>query len=171
MPVKKIVRKGRSIVHNGHKIIFVGESLKKIKPDKFGIDDIAQQVVGAFIFSAPFAVTEEVWNLARVLTPLRLVFMIFFTFLVSTLIIYKTKFQKVAKESIGGDIDTKIIGKTYIPKRLVSLFMISYLSAFLILWMFGIIWGQITELHWIIKLIILVSFFSSIGAATADILK
>ena len=169
MKAKKSPENGNA-VHNG-KIYLVASRLKSIRPDRFGFDDMAQQIVGAFVLSAPFAVTEEVWRLANALTPLRAGFLVFFTFFVSTLIIYYTKFQKVAKESIGGDIDTLIVGKTYIPKRLVSLFIISYSSTVFILWMFGVIWGQITDLYWIFKLVILVSFFSSIGAATADMLR
>ena len=30
----------------------------------FGLDDLVQQIVGGIILSAPFVVTEEVWNLA-----------------------------------------------------------------------------------------------------------
>jgi uncharacterized membrane protein len=62
------------------------------------------------------------------------------------------------------------IGKKYIPKRLVSLFTISYCTVFFTLWTFGVI-GMITDLYHILKLVIFISFFASIGAATADILR
>ena len=148
---------GRSIVTS------LKNRMGRIKPEKFGWDDVAQQIIGACLFSAPFAVTEEVWNLAYNLSPIRIAFIMGVTVFVSSLIFYYTKFQKVAME-------TEEIGPIHIPRRLLSLLLISYSAAFLILWMFGII-DQISDPIWIIKLVIFVSFFSSIGAATADILK
>jgi len=129
--------------------------------DRFELQDLAQQVVGAFIFSAPFAVTEEVWNLANALTPFRFVMIICLTVFISALIFYYTKFQKVAMENISN---------FHIPKRLLSLFIVSYSAAFLVLWMFGVI-GQVTDPYWITKLVVFVGFFSSLGAAAADILR
>ncbi len=154
MVVKRIMRKRKGIIS------LVRRSSKL---ERFGFDDLAQQVVGAFLFSAPFSVTEEVWRLANNLTPFRVALIIFFTVFVSTLIIYYTKFQRVAKEDIGKPY-------IHIPKRLVSLFIVSYSCAFFVLWLFGVI-GYITDPYWIFKLVVFVSFFSSLGAATADILK
>lgn len=149
---------------NGHSLVSTLKSrMTKIKPERFGRDDVAQQIIGAFLFSAPFAVTEEVWYLALNLSPIRIIILMAITVIVSTLIFYYTKFQKVAME-------TEEIGPIHIPTRLLSLLIISYGAAFLILWMFGVV-GQITDPVWILKLVIFVSFFSSIGAATADILK
>lgn len=156
MSMKKIIKLRNE---NG---ISLAESIKKIKPDKFGFDDVAQQVVGAFLLAAPFSVTEEVWTLAKNLTPLRLVLIVFFTIFITTLIIYYTRFQKVTIEGIG---------KLSIPRRLISLFLISYSTSFFILWVFGIIGTEIKDMYWSFKLVILVSFFSSLGAATADIIK
>jgi uncharacterized membrane protein len=113
------------------------------RPDRFSFDDLAQQIVGAFLFSAPFAVTEEVWNLANSLTLERIIFIFFFTVLISTLIVYYTKFQKVAKETIA---------HTSIPKRLVSIILVSYFSVTLLLWMFGVI-GYITDSFWVLKIV------------------
>jgi len=154
MVVKGVTRKRKGVI-----------SLVKrsTKLERFGLDDLAQQVVGAFILSAPFSVTEEVWNLANNLSFFRVVILIFFTVFVSTLIIYYTKFQRVAKEDIGKPY-------VHIPKRLVSLFIVSYSCAFFVLWLFGVI-GYITDPYWIFKLVVFVSFFSSLGAATADILR
>ncbi|MFH1978267.1 MAG: DUF2391 family protein [Candidatus Aenigmatarchaeota archaeon] len=131
------------------------------KPDRFSLDDVAQQIVGAFLFAAPFSVTEEVWNLANSLDPLRLGVIIFAMIFVSTLIIFYTKFQRIARENIG---------HTSVPKRLVSVILVAYIVVTSLLWMFGVI-GQITDPVWIIKLVIFISFFSSIGASAADIIK
>lgn len=131
------------------------------KPDKFNFNDLAQQIVGAFLFAAPFSVTEEVWNLASTLTIERTIFIFAFTIFISAMIIFYTKFQKVAKETIA---------HTSIPKRLVSVILVSYLSVTLLLWMLGVI-GHITDLFWILKLVVFVSFFASIGASALDIIK
>jgi uncharacterized membrane protein len=142
-----------------------------IKPEIFGWDDVAQQIFGAILFSAPFVITEEVWKLSKALDPLRIFLIVLFTVFISANIIYYTKFQKVAKESIGGEFEAPVLGRAYIPKRLVSLLLISYATTFSVLWIFGIVGTQITDPLWISKLVVFTSFFASIGAATADIIK
>ena len=143
---------------------------QRIRPEEFGLDDVAQQIFGAVILATPLSVTEEVWTLAKELDPLRLVMFVILSIIVVTIIIYYTKFQRVAKEAIGGEFDTFIAGKTYIPKRLVSLFLISYSITWFILWLFGIM-NHVADPAWSFKIFIFVSFFASAGAATADILK
>ena len=159
MPGKRVVKKG--IVKKANGVISsVRNSIQK--PERFGFDDFSQQIVGAFLFSAPFSVTEEVWGLANALTPIKMVILVFFTVLLSTIIIYYTRFQKVAREDINLFI--------HVPKRLISLFIVSYSATFFILWLFGVI-GQITDPFWILQLVVFVGFFASIGAAAVDILK
>ena len=143
---------------------------QRIRPEKFGLDDVAQQIFGAVLLATPLSVTEEVWTLAKELDPIRLVVFVMLSVVVVSIIIYYTKFQRVAKESIGGEFDTYIAGKTYIPKRLVSLFLISYGVTWFILWLFGIM-NHVADPAWVFKIFIFVSFFASMGAATADILK
>ena len=130
----------------------------KIKPEKFGLDDVAQQIFGAVLFSIPLSVTEEVWTLAGELTSIKLIVFILLSIGLSALIIYYTKFQKVAKEPIGGEIDTHIMGKTYVPRRLVSVFLIAYAVSFFILWLFGVM-DHIGNAYWSLKIVIFVSFF------------
>ena len=135
----------------------------RIRPDRFGWKDIAQQLSGAFILSAPFTVTEEVWRLAYDLTPIRMAFLVFITFLAATMILYYSKYQKLAMEEVSEYIP--------IPRRLVSLFMISYGVAFIMLWTFGVIGVEITDTIWSFKLVLFVGFFSSVGAAAADVIR
>jgi uncharacterized membrane protein len=135
----------------------------KIRPKKFGWEDVAQQFVGAFLLSAPFIVTEEVWNLANQLTPMRAVFLVTITMIASTLILYYSKYQKIAVEEVSEHIP--------VPRRLVVLFMISYGVAFLMLWTIGVIGVVITDPVWITKLVVFVGFFASVGAAAADVLR
>jgi len=151
-----------SMVQQG-RINSVGKSIsKRVRADKYGWDDVAQQIVGAFILSAPISVTQEVWQLAQNLDALRLSIIIFMTVLVTSLILYYTRFQKLEMEEVGD---------TPIPKRLFFLFIISYGVTACVLWVLGIIGIEIVDPYWSIRLIVLVGFFSSIGAAAADILK
>ena len=48
--------------------------------------------------------------------------------------------------------------------------MIAYSVSFFILWLFGVI-DHISNAYWSFKIVVFVSFFASIGAATVDILK
>jgi uncharacterized membrane protein len=91
----------------------------KLKPDKFAFDDLAQQIVGAIIISSPLAVTEEVWMLSNQLNLFRLFFIFLITLGFDILLIYFTKYQNVEKESIF----------KFIPLRLLSLLIVSYLAA------------------------------------------
>lgn len=143
---------------------------RKMKPEKFEFDDVAQQIFGSVVLATPLSVTEEVWTLARELDPIRLIVFILLSIVIVAIILYYTKFQKVAKESIGGEFDTYIAGKTYIPKRIVSLFLVSYGMTWFVLWLFGIT-SHVADPVWSFKIFIFVSFFASIGAATADILR
>lgn len=133
----------------------------KITPDKFSFDDIAQQIVGAVILSAPLAVTEEVWNLSASLDFSRIILIIFVTIIFDILLIYYTKYQAVEKESLFN----------LVPTRLLSLLLVSYLVATVILYLFGVIGGQINSLEPMLKLVIFIGLFSNIGAAAADMLR
>ena len=133
----------------------------KLKPDNFGFDDIAQQIVGAIIISSPLAVTEEVWMLAGSLDLTRLLMIIAITIVFDILLIYYTKYQSVEKENVF----------KFIPLRLISLLFISYFIAGIILILFGVIGGQINSVLWAGKLILFVGLFANIGAGAADMLK
>lgn len=136
-------------------------SIIRTLADKFGWDDFAQQIVGAVILSAPFAVTEEVWNLARNLTTSRIFLIIVLTILFDILLLYHTKFQKMEHKKIVAGI----------PLRLISLLFVTYAVSALILSLFGILGGQIIAPMWEIKIIIFVGLFANIGACTADLIR
>ena len=139
--------------------------LKKISaqllPSEFNFNDVAQQIVGAIILSSPLAVTEEVWNLAKELDPARIMVIIGITLLFDILLIYYTAYRK--------EKEKKIIN--LIPARLLSMILISYLTATTILYVFGVIGIYITDLDWAIRLVIFVGLFANVGAGTADIIR
>ncbi|HJN56928.1 MAG: DUF2391 family protein [Candidatus Woesearchaeota archaeon] len=131
-----------------------------VLPNKFAFKDIAQQIVGATILSAPFAVTEEVWNLARNLDQLHIIALISITVLFDVLLFYYTKYQGTESK------------KTLIfPLRIISLITVTYVTSAVVLSIFGVIGGQIQDPFWAMKLIVMVGLFANIGAGTADLIK
>ena len=131
----------------------------KVIPDKFAFKDIAQQVVGATILSAPFAVTEEVWNLANNLNATNIVALVFITILFDILLFNYTKYQNLENKRL------------MLPIRITSLIFVTYVTSGIVLSIFGVIGGQIQDSIWAMKLIVMVGLFANIGASTADLIK
>jgi uncharacterized membrane protein len=148
----KTVTKGKS---------FVSKVATTVLPDKFAFKDIAQQIVGAAILSAPFAVTEEVWNLANNLDIGHIIALIIVTLTFDILLFYYTKYQK---------IEGRKFLKAF-PARILSIIIVTYTTSFLILTVLGVIGGQVVSPIWAVKLIVLVGLFANIGAGTADLIR
>ena len=132
----------------------------KVLPDKFASKDIAQQIVGATILSSPFAVTEEVWNLARNLTTINIVALIAITVLFDILLFHYTKYQKTENKRF-----------LELPKRIISLLIVTYAASAIVLSVFGVIGGHIQDSLWAMKLVVMVGLFANIGAGTADLIR
>lgn len=145
--MRKAFLKGKSIV-------------SKVIPEKFAFDDLAQQIVGATILSVPFAVTEEVWNLAKNLNTTNIIALIALTILFDILLFYYTKYQKVEDKRIF-----------MFPIRIASLIAVTYITSAVVLTVFGVIGGQIQDPAWAMRLIVMVGLFANIGAGTADLIK
>ena len=148
-----------------HKALFKGKRLfskvaTTVLPDKFAFKDIAQQIVGATILSAPFAVTEEVWNLAKNLDLIHIIALIFITVMFDVLLFYYTRYQS---------IETKRI--LMFPLRIISLIAVTYVTSAIVLSVFGVIGGKIQDPLWAMKLIVMVGLFANIGAGTADLIR
>jgi len=150
--VKEIKKSQQSLLRN---------LSSRFMPEKYEFDDLAQQIVGAIILSTPLAVTQEVWMLSQALDIFRIAAILLITIVFNILLIYYTKYQIVKKEKI----------LSFLPLRLSSQLTVAYISAALILWVFGVIGGQVIEPFNIAKLIIFVGLFANIGAGTADMLK
>ncbi len=132
-----------------------------IHPDKFAWDDLAQQIVGAMVLSAPIAVTEEVWRLSAGLDIARLLAILGVTILFNILLLYYTKYQLVESERIFG----------IIPTRLSSQLLVSYSTAAVMLYLMGVLGGVVTGVGDSIQLVVFVGLFANIGAGAADLLK
>jgi len=138
---------------------FFSKVATKVIPDKFAFKDIAQQVVGATILSAPFAVTEEVWNLANNLNAINIVALVFITILFDILLFNYTKYQNLENKRL------------MLPIRITSLILVTYVTSGIVLSIFGVIGGQIQDSIWAMKLIVMVGLFANIGASTADLIR
>ena len=131
-----------------------------VLPDKFAFKDIAQQIVGATILSAPFAVTEEVWNLARELNLTNIIFIISLTILFDILLFHYTKYQKYLENK-----------RLMLPIRIMSLIVVTYVTSGIVLSVFGVIGGTVQDTLWAMKLVVMVGLFANIGAGTADLIR
>jgi uncharacterized membrane protein len=125
----------------------------------FGRDDLAQQIVGGFILSAPFVVTEEVWSLAASMSQAQAAI----TVCIALSIGYGTLYR--ADNDRDPDEELSIVG---IPLRFVSLVLISYLSVTILAFVFNApaTFGATTAST--AKAISIGAIFSVVGAATAD---
>jgi uncharacterized membrane protein len=130
-----------------------------VLPSKFSSKDIAQQIIGATILSAPFAVTEEVWNLANNLNATHIAALFFMTIVFDVLLFNYTKYQSYEKKKFS------------LPLRIISLIAVTYVISGIVLSVFGVIGGQIHDSVWAMKLIVMVGLFANIGASTADLIK
>ena len=125
----------------------------------FGSDDLAQQIVGGFILSAPFVVTEEVWSLAASMNDSRWAA----TVLLALAIGYGTLYRAV--DDRDADEEASIAG---LPLRFVSLVFISYLSVTTLAVLFAAPETFGATRATTAKAVSIGAIFSVVGAATAD---
>ncbi len=125
---------------------------------RFGIDDVAQQIVGGFILSAPFVVTEEVWTLAASMNGLQTAITIFMVLAIG----YGTLYRAEDREA---DTERAIAG---VPLRFLSLLIISYTSVIILAFVFDAPATFGATPFTTFKAICIGAIFSVVGAATAD---
>ncbi|MFB6146279.1 MAG: DUF2391 family protein [Halobacteriaceae archaeon] len=125
----------------------------------FGVDDVAQQIVGGFILSAPFVVTEEVWALAAAMTWLQWAVTVFMVVAIGYGTLYRADDERDAEreESVAG-----------LPLRFVSLLLISYLSVATLAFVFSAPTTFGATPGTTLKAVSIGAVFSVVGAATAD---
>jgi uncharacterized membrane protein len=126
---------------------------------RFGISDVAQQIVGGFLLSAPFVVTEEVWLLAAAMSWVQTGITIFMVFAIG----YGTLYQADADRDPDAEAD---VGG--VPLRFVSLVTISYVSVATLAFVFSAPETFGATPMTTIKAISIGAMFSVVGAATAD---
>ncbi len=124
----------------------------------FGIDDVVQQLVGGFLLSGPFVVTEEVWKLGASMG----VFHFIGALLIIVIIGYAGLFRAEGREE---EKEKSLFG---VPLRFISLLIISFASVSIMAFLFtaptvfsATVWATIKALS-------IAGIFSMIGALTAD---
>jgi uncharacterized membrane protein len=125
---------------------------------RFGTDDLAQQIVGGFLLSAPFVVTEEVWALAASMSLLQWAITVFIVFAIG----YGTLFQAEERDA---DREVEVAG---VPLRFVSLMLVSYGSVTVLAFVFDAPDAFGATPLTTAKAISIGAVFSVVGAATAD---
>lgn len=127
----------------------------------FGLDDVAQQVVGGFILSAPFVVTEEVWSLAATMNQVQWAITVLMVLGVGYGTLYRATGDRdpAQERAIAG-----------VPLRFVSLILISYLSVSMLAFVFNAPETFEATTETTLKAISIGAIFGVVGAATADTL-
>jgi uncharacterized membrane protein len=125
----------------------------------FGLDDLAQQVVGGVVLSAPFIVTEEVWDLAASMNWIQWLITVLIVFIIGYGALYRADTER------DPDLEESIAG---LPIRFVSLILISSLSATMLAFLFDAPTTFGATPWSTTKAISVGAIFSVVGAATAD---
>ncbi|MFB6136370.1 MAG: DUF2391 family protein [Halobacteriaceae archaeon] len=125
----------------------------------FGVDDLAQQVVGGFVLSAPFVVTEEVWTLAAEMDVVQWATTVALVFAIGYGALYRADDERdaEAEETVAG-----------LPLRFVSLILVSYSSVAVLAFVFDAPATFDATPFTTAKAVSIGAMFSVVGAATAD---
>ncbi|MCA6214236.1 DUF2391 family protein [Thermococcus bergensis] len=133
---------------------------RKNRPDKLGWDDVVQEIIGAITFSIPFLFTEEIWEIAKTIEIWRTLAIFLMTLFVAYLFISKSKLSNIEKEEWHR-----------IPKRLLTVTTVSYMTSVLLIYIYGINNIANLSLGQYISATIIVSTFAVIGAIAVDLVK
>ena len=130
------------------------------KPDSLGWDDIAQEIVGAVTFALPFLFTGEVWETAKDISIERSVLIFSFTMLLAYLFLTRSMLGNIKREEVF-----------HIPKRLITVAVISYaISAFMI-YVYGINAIADFTAEQYLNATVIISTFAVIGAIAVDMVR
>lgn len=130
---------------------------------KFGVEDLAQQVVGGFLFAGPFVVTEEVWNLAKAMSWVQAAATVGLVFAIG----FGALYQADEDRDVESEAENGAAG---VPHRFVSLMVVSYASVLLLAVAFSAtdVFTDAAPVATTFKAVSIGSVFSVVGAATAD---
>jgi uncharacterized membrane protein len=125
----------------------------------FGLDDMAQQIVGGFVLSAPFVVTGEVWDLAAGMNWIQWAITVVMVVSIGYGALYRAAQQHDAgrEESFAG-----------LPVRFISLVLVSYLSVTILTFVFAAPATFGASHATTLKAVSIGAIFAVVGAATAD---
>ncbi len=133
---------------------------KKREPDALGWDDVTQEIIGAVTFALPFLFTGEIWDVAKVISLERSIAIFLLTIFLAYLFIVQSKIGNLKREELF-----------HIPKRLISVSVISYLISAVLIYLYGInVVAHFTFLQYL-NATVIISAFAIIGAIAVDMVK
>lgn len=160
---REVVRIGKHL----NEIITVKDSAgnllhKVTKPVMFEVypRDIMQLIVGAVLLSTPVALTEEVWQLGKVLPMQKIVLLALLSITFTSLFVYYNFYRQNLKDHLSEFI-----------KRIVLIYVVSLCISFIVLHLFHQAPIGGADLIVTIKRMVIVAFPASMSAAVADMLK
>ncbi|MDG5778539.1 DUF2391 family protein [Haloarculaceae archaeon H-GB2-1] len=125
---------------------------------RFGIDDVAQQVVGGVLLSAPFVVTEEVWTLASSMSWVQTGLVVALTLGIGYGALFQAEDRNTKREEdVGG-----------VPARYLSLLVVAYGAVATLTFLLDAPDAFEATMATTVKAIAIGAIFSVVGAATAD---
>lgn len=135
---------------------------KVIKPVMFEVypRDVMQLIVGATLLSTPVALTEEVWQLGKVLPMEKIFLLALLSMTFTSLFVYYNFYRNNIKDHFLEFI-----------KRIVLVYVISLTISFIVLHLFH--QAPLGGPSWIVTLkrMVIVAFPASMSAAVADMIK
>ncbi|WP_054840988.1 DUF2391 family protein [Thermococcus peptonophilus] len=135
---------------------------KKNEPDTLGWDDITQEIIGgAVTFALPFLFTGELWDVAKAISPPERAIVIFLLTLgIAYLFLVKSRLGNMKREELF-----------HLPKRLISVSVISYTISALLIYLYDINGvAHFTPVQYL-NATVIVSAFAVIGAIAVDMVK
>ncbi len=133
---------------------------EKKKPDSLGWDDVAQEIVGAITFALPFLFTGEVWDVAKDISIERSFAIFLLTMLLAYIFLTKSRLGNLEREEVF-----------HVPKRLITVALISYAVSALLIYLFGIDYIAHFNALQYFNATVIISTFSVIGAIAVDMVK
>ncbi len=134
---------------------------KKNEPDTLGWDDITQEIIGgAVTFALPFLFTGELWDVAKAISLERAVVIFLLTLGIAYLFLVKSRLGNMKREELF-----------HLPKRLISVSVISYTISALLIYLYDINGvAHFTPVQYL-NATVIVSAFAVIGAIAVDMVK
>ncbi len=133
--------------------------MRRRKPNRFRLDDVAQQFIGALVIGAGFIIPPDLWLVSEQMTPVRVLLTFVFIPGVAYLGLYSAdQTHDIERErTVGG-----------VPLRLISLFVVSGLTATAVVMFFREPSFYKATLGTTLKAILVTSLFTTISATVAD---
>ena len=130
---------------------------------KFGVQDILQIIVGAFVLAVPVGFTQEVWELGEILPVFNTIIVIILTLFFITIFTY----SHYHREHLHANPKYHL---AEIAKRVLSTYIISFIIVTILMSSIKITPLFINNIH-SFNIIVLVTFPAAIGAVISDRIK